>query len=114
LAEARELIRQLNAHVTQPEQQLAGDRAHEHWVYGHQWRQDDLVIYDNRCCLHRGRPWTVAKGALPSLPRDMVRTTLMGGGETQGSVASSLCTTVHPLYTRFANINYSVSLFLKR
>lgn len=27
------------------------------FVYRHEWRVNDLVVYDNRCCLHRGRSW---------------------------------------------------------
>ncbi len=26
----------------------------------HQWQPQDFVIWDNRCCLHRGRPWDKA------------------------------------------------------
>ena len=26
-------------------------------VHAHQWRQGDLAIWDNRCVLHRARPW---------------------------------------------------------
>ena len=26
-------------------------------VYTHRWRLGDLVMWDNRCMLHRGRPW---------------------------------------------------------
>ena len=38
------LLRELIEHATQPE-----------FVYRHQWRVGDLVIWDNRCTLHRGR-----------------------------------------------------------
>ena len=38
------------AHGTRPE-----------WVLQHRWRQWDLVMWDNRCVLHRGRPWDAAK-----------------------------------------------------
>jgi len=41
LDEGRALIRDLNQHVTQDE-----------FVYRHQWRQFDLVMWDNRCLLH--------------------------------------------------------------
>jgi alpha-ketoglutarate-dependent 2,4-dichlorophenoxyacetate dioxygenase len=26
------------------------------YVYSHTWREGDLVIWDNRCTMHRGRP----------------------------------------------------------
>ena len=40
------LLRELLAHVTRPE-----------FVYRHEWREGDLVIWDNRCVLHRARPY---------------------------------------------------------
>lgn len=27
------------------------------FVYSHVWRKGDLVIWDNRCTMHRGRPF---------------------------------------------------------
>jgi alpha-ketoglutarate-dependent 2,4-dichlorophenoxyacetate dioxygenase len=42
-AEAARLVEQLAAHVTQRQ-----------FVYTHRWRPDDLVMWDNRCTLHRG------------------------------------------------------------
>ena len=65
LAEGRELIAALNHHMT------AGPDA---CVLRHAWLPGDLLIYDNRCCLHRGRPWQDAEAT----PRAMVRTTLAG------------------------------------
>jgi len=41
-AEGRALLDRLLAHATQPR-----------FVYVHQWRRGDLVIWDNRCLLHR-------------------------------------------------------------
>lgn len=38
--------------------------------YLHTWRRGDVVMWDNRATLHRGRPW------LPHEPRCMVRTTI--------------------------------------
>lgn len=43
------------------------------YVVSHSWRADDLVMWDNRCCLHRGRPW-----AFDEDRRIMHRTTLKG------------------------------------
>ena len=45
-AEARVLIRELLEPATRPE-----------LVYTHRWQVGDLVMWDNRCMLHRGRPW---------------------------------------------------------
>jgi taurine dioxygenase len=41
-AEGRALLDRLLAHTTQPE-----------FVYTHRWQQGDLVMWDNRCLLHR-------------------------------------------------------------
>jgi alpha-ketoglutarate-dependent 2,4-dichlorophenoxyacetate dioxygenase len=37
-------------HATQPE-----------FVYRHSWRVGDLVIWDNRCTMHRARPFDDTK-----------------------------------------------------
>ncbi len=44
--EGRLLLRDLIEHATQPQ-----------FVYRHQWRVGDLVIWDNRCTMHRARPF---------------------------------------------------------
>jgi alpha-ketoglutarate-dependent 2,4-dichlorophenoxyacetate dioxygenase len=38
--------------------------------YVHAWRKGDVVMWDNRATLHRGRPWPAQE------PRHMVRTTI--------------------------------------
>jgi alpha-ketoglutarate-dependent 2,4-dichlorophenoxyacetate dioxygenase len=38
--------------------------------FTHAWRQGDVVMWDNRATLHRGRPWP------PNAPRLIVRTTI--------------------------------------
>jgi alpha-ketoglutarate-dependent 2,4-dichlorophenoxyacetate dioxygenase len=38
--------------------------------YLHQWREGDVVMWDNRATMHRGRPWPAQE------PRLMVRTTI--------------------------------------
>jgi alpha-ketoglutarate-dependent 2,4-dichlorophenoxyacetate dioxygenase len=38
--------------------------------YLHQWRQGDVVMWDNRATMHRGRPWPANE------PRLMIRTTV--------------------------------------
>ncbi len=57
--EGRLLLRDLTDHATQPQ-----------FVYRHRWRVGDLVMWDDRCTLHRGRPWD--QGHV----RDMHRTTV--------------------------------------
>jgi alpha-ketoglutarate-dependent 2,4-dichlorophenoxyacetate dioxygenase len=65
-AEGRSLIRELVAAAMQPER-----------VYTHRWRVGDLVMWDNRCMLHRGRSWDESK-----YRRVMHRTTVAGEGPT--------------------------------
>lgn len=48
--EGRLLLRDLMEHATQPE-----------FVYRHVWRVGDLVIWDNRATMHRGRPYDDSK-----------------------------------------------------
>lgn len=49
----------------------------DRFTYTHAWTAGDLVLWDNRCTLHRGRPWesTVHR-------RDMRRSTIVGNGPT--------------------------------
>jgi alpha-ketoglutarate-dependent 2,4-dichlorophenoxyacetate dioxygenase len=64
--ESRRLLDELTAHTTRPE-----------CVYQHRWQRWDLVMWDNRCVLHRGRPWDAARHR-----RVMRRTTIAGEGPT--------------------------------
>ncbi len=64
--EARALLRELLERATRPEV-----------VYTHRWRPGDLVMWDNRCVLHRGRPWDES-----AYRRVMHRTTVAGDGPT--------------------------------
>jgi len=64
--DGRALLKELLAHATRSE-----------CVYRHTWRQHDLVIWDNRCVLHRGRPWDAKR-----YTRVMHRTTVAGDGPT--------------------------------
>jgi alpha-ketoglutarate-dependent 2,4-dichlorophenoxyacetate dioxygenase len=57
--EARALLRDLIEHATQRK-----------FVYAHQWKQWDLVMWDNRATMHRARPFD------PKQVRDMHRTTV--------------------------------------
>ena len=60
--EARLLLRDLMEHATQPA-----------FVYTHRWRVGDLVMWDNRCTMHRARDYD------PTAMRDMHRTTVSDG-----------------------------------
>ena len=66
LDESRILIARLLEQTTRPDR-----------VYRHRWRVGDLVMWDNRCVLHRGRPWDSARHK-----RVMHRTTVAGEGPT--------------------------------
>jgi alpha-ketoglutarate-dependent 2,4-dichlorophenoxyacetate dioxygenase len=57
--EAQALIEMLIEHTTAP--------GH---TYLHRWQPGDIIMWDNRCILHRGRPWPDDK------PRHVVRTTI--------------------------------------
>jgi alpha-ketoglutarate-dependent 2,4-dichlorophenoxyacetate dioxygenase len=59
LPEGRVLLSDLLEHATQPQ-----------FVYRHGWRPGDLVMWDNRAVLHRGRRYDLAQ------PRDMRRSTV--------------------------------------
>ncbi len=72
MPEARAFLRYLTEHATQ--------RA---FVYTHNWRIHDLVMWDNRQTMHRARAFRDTKE-----PRDMRRTTIMGDGPTAQQVAA--------------------------
>jgi len=59
-AEANALLEELMAHITQRQ-----------FVYTHRWRPHDLVMWDNRCTLHRGTDFDDMRWV-----RDMRRTTV--------------------------------------
>jgi alpha-ketoglutarate-dependent 2,4-dichlorophenoxyacetate dioxygenase len=65
LPEARALLRELTEHATQRER-----------VYTHKWRRFDLVVWDNRVTMHRGRRYPADQ------PRDIRRTTTMDVAST--------------------------------
>jgi len=68
--EGRLLLVDLNTHATRPE-----------FVYSHKWQVGDLVIWDNRCTMHRGRPHDDAH------PRDLRRATTLDTGSTLDDAA---------------------------
>jgi len=62
IPEARMFIRDLTEHATQSQH-----------VFTHQWKQWDLVIWDNQATMHRARRYDHTQ------PRDLHRTTVAGG-----------------------------------
>jgi alpha-ketoglutarate-dependent 2,4-dichlorophenoxyacetate dioxygenase len=65
LPEARALLRELTEHATQRER-----------VYTHRWHRHDLVMWDNRVTMHRGKRYP------PDQVRDMRRTTTTDAAPT--------------------------------
>jgi alpha-ketoglutarate-dependent 2,4-dichlorophenoxyacetate dioxygenase len=62
--EARAFIRDLTEHATQRE-----------FVYAHEWRVNDMAMWDNRTVMHRARPFADLKEM-----RDLRRTSIKGTG----------------------------------
>jgi alpha-ketoglutarate-dependent 2,4-dichlorophenoxyacetate dioxygenase len=67
VADGRLLLLDLNTHATQ-----------RNFVYSHAWRMGDLVIWDNRWTMHRGRPHD------ENQPRDLRRATTL---DTESTLA---------------------------
>lgn len=70
MPEARIILRDLTEHAVQPR-----------FVYVHKWKRDDLVMWDNRQTMHRGRRYD------ESQPRDVRRTTVAGDAPTVAQAA---------------------------
>jgi alpha-ketoglutarate-dependent 2,4-dichlorophenoxyacetate dioxygenase len=68
--EGRLLLNDLTEHATQRQ-----------FVYSHKWRVGDLVIWDNRDTMHRGRPHDEMQ------PRDLRRATTLDVGSTLDEAA---------------------------
>ena len=64
--EAMALVRELTEFATQRQ-----------FVFAHEWQPGDMVMWDNRCTMHRARPFADKKH-----PRDMRRVTLADVGPT--------------------------------
>ena len=65
MADGRLLLWDLTAHATQRQ-----------FVYSHTWQVGDVVIWDNRCTMHRGRPHDERQ------PRDLRRATTLDTAST--------------------------------
>ena len=70
MPEARIILRDLTEHATQPS-----------FVYVHKWKLDDLVVWDNRQTMHRGRRYDESQA------RDVRRTTVAGDAPTVAQAA---------------------------
>ncbi len=67
---AMQLLDELTAHATQ-----------RRFVYTHRWRVGDLVMWDNRCTMHRGTEFEDTRW-----PRDMLRATTSDRADAFGIV----------------------------
>ena len=65
-AESRQLLDGLLADATQPDH-----------IYSHDWQPNDLIIWDNRCLLHRGSGYDADK-----YRRRMRQSRVQGSGST--------------------------------
>jgi alpha-ketoglutarate-dependent 2,4-dichlorophenoxyacetate dioxygenase len=70
VADGRLLLFDLNTHATQRQ-----------FVYSHTWRVGDLLIWDNRWTMHRGRPHA------ENQPRDLRRATTLDTASTLKEIA---------------------------
>ena len=68
-AEAEALIEQLNAFICQPPR-----------VYTHHWQVGDVAVWDNRCLLHRARPYDYRE------ERVMMHTRVKGDPATESAL----------------------------
>ncbi|MBK8958819.1 MAG: TauD/TfdA family dioxygenase [Proteobacteria bacterium] len=50
-------------------------------VYRHRWQAGDIVVWDNRCLLHRARPYDYRE------PRVMMHTRIRGNPDTESALA---------------------------
>jgi alpha-ketoglutarate-dependent 2,4-dichlorophenoxyacetate dioxygenase len=71
-ADGERFLDELNAFAIQPQ-----------FIYTHQWRPGDFVIWDNRCTVHRATPYDVFK-----FKRDLRRTTINECGPETSSTAA--------------------------
>lgn len=69
--EGKCLLMDLMEHATQPQ-----------FIHTHHWQVGDLVMWDNRCTMHRGRPHD------PAEKRDLRRATIEDDGPTEPAAAA--------------------------
>ena len=73
-AESAALLEELIALATQPR-----------FIYSHQWQAGDILIWDNRCTLHRGTEYDYRRHK-----RDMRRATINEAGEDRSAIPEGL------------------------
>jgi alpha-ketoglutarate-dependent 2,4-dichlorophenoxyacetate dioxygenase len=78
-AEAEALLAELIAHATQRQ-----------FVYSHRWRVGDLVMWDNRCTMHRGTDYEDTRW-----PRDLQRATTSDRLDAFGAIEQPSALAAH-------------------
>lgn len=73
-AEGSALIEELLAFASRP-----------HFIYAHTWRQGDILIWDNRCAIHRGTEYDYRR-----YKRDMRRANVNESGEERSAIPEGL------------------------
>lgn len=73
-AESAALLEELLAFATRPQ-----------FIYAHRWRIGDILIWDNRCTLHRGTEYDYRRHK-----RDMRRATINEAGEDRSAIPEGL------------------------
>ena len=57
----------------------------ERFIYSHKWQQGDMLIWDNRCMLHRGTEFDYAR-----YKRDLRRANVNESGEERSAISEAL------------------------
>jgi alpha-ketoglutarate-dependent 2,4-dichlorophenoxyacetate dioxygenase len=65
-------------------EELMAFATQEAFIYAHKWRQGDLLIWDNRCALHRGTTFDYAR-----YKRDLRRANVNEHGEERSAVPTA-------------------------
>ncbi len=105
VADGRLVLLDLIEHATQPQ-----------FVHRHSWREGDLVIWDNRCTMHRARPFGRQQGPRPA-PRDDARRRLdprTGGLEVGHDGGSRSPCDVPGVYRRLCRKTRGISRHYRR
>ncbi|HWJ70020.1 MAG TPA: TauD/TfdA family dioxygenase [Sphingobium sp.] len=72
-------------------EELMAFATQERFIYAHKWRQGDLLIWDNRCVLHRGAGFDHAR-----YKRDLRRANVNEYGEEHSAVPNAVLTLDEP------------------
>ena len=71
--------------------ELLAFASQEKFIYAHKWKQGDLLIWDNRCALHRGTVFDYVR-----YKRDLRRANVNESGEERSAVPDAMLTPEAP------------------